>query len=133
MRLLALVVAAAQARAAVAADGVELVDEEDARAVLLRLLEHVAPAARAAAPEPLTEVGARDVEEGHACLAGDGPAEQGLAGPRRTAEQRALRNLAAQLLELRRVLEEIDDLGQLFLGFVDAGHVVEGHAVLVLG
>src|SRR6185436_4233861 len=40
--LLALVVTAAQAGAAVAADGVDLVDEDDAGGVLLALLEEVA-------------------------------------------------------------------------------------------
>jgi hypothetical protein len=55
-RLLALVVAAAEARAAVPADGVDLVDEHDAGRVLLRLLEHVAHAARADADEHLDEV-----------------------------------------------------------------------------
>ena len=45
-RLLALVVPAAEAGAAVAADGVDLVDEDDAGGVLLALLEEVAHAAR---------------------------------------------------------------------------------------
>ena len=44
-RLLALVIAAAEAGAAMAADRVDLVDEDDAGRVLLRLLEHVAHAA----------------------------------------------------------------------------------------
>ena len=44
-RLLALVVAAAQARAADPADRIDLIDEEDAGAVLLGRLEHVADAA----------------------------------------------------------------------------------------
>ena len=59
-RLLALVVAAAQARAAMAADGVDLVDEDDAGGVLLGLLEHVAHAAGADADEHLHEVRAGD-------------------------------------------------------------------------
>src|SRR5690606_41943690 len=45
--LLALVVATAHARAAVTAHGIDLVDEDDARRVLLGLLEHVAHAAGA--------------------------------------------------------------------------------------
>ena len=49
-RLLALVVAAAEAGAAMAADRVDLVDEHDAGRVLLRLLEHVADAARRRRP-----------------------------------------------------------------------------------
>ena len=55
-RLLALVVPAAEARAAVTADGVDLVDEDDAGRVLLALLEEVAHAAGADADEHLDEV-----------------------------------------------------------------------------
>jgi hypothetical protein len=62
-RLLALVVPAAQSRAALASHGVDLVDEHDAGRMLLRLLEHVAHARRAHADEHLDEVGARDREE----------------------------------------------------------------------
>ena len=81
-RLLALVVPAAEARAAVATDRVDLVDEDDAGRVLLALLEEVAHAARADADEHLDEVGARDAEERHAGLARDGAREQRLAGAR---------------------------------------------------
>ena len=55
-RLLALVVTAADARAALAADGVDLVDEDDARRVLLRLIEEVAHARGADTDEHLDKV-----------------------------------------------------------------------------
>ena len=58
-RLLALVMAAAQARTALPADGIDLVDENDAGSVLLGLLEHVAHARSADADEHLDEIGAR--------------------------------------------------------------------------
>ena len=109
-RLLALVVAAAQAGAAVAADGVDLVHEDDAGRVLLGLLEEVAHAARADADEHLDEVRAGDREERDAGLARDGTSEQRLAGARRPVEQDALRNARAERLELLRVLEELLDL-----------------------
>ena len=57
--LLPLVVAAAETGAAMAADRVQFVDEDDARRVLLALLEHVADPARADADEHLDEVGNR--------------------------------------------------------------------------
>ncbi len=81
--LLALVVRAAEARAALAADGVDLVDEDDAGAVALGLIEEVADAAGADADEHLHELRAGDAEEGHAGLAGHGARQQGLAGARR--------------------------------------------------
>ena len=119
-RLLALVVTAAEAGAAMAADRVDLVDEDDAGRVLLRLLEHVAHARGADADEHLDEVGAGDREERHLGLAGDGPRQQRLAGAGRADHQHALGDLAAELLELARVLEEVDDLADFLLGLVDA-------------
>merc|ERR1719353_1092966 len=74
-RLLALVVAAAHPPAggarALAADGVDLVDEDDARRVLLRLAEERADARGADADEHLDELGARRRDEGDAGLARD--------------------------------------------------------------
>ena len=131
--LLALVVAAAEAGAAMAADRVDLVDEDDAGRVLLGLLEHVAHAAGADADEHLDEVRAGDGEERHVGLARDRAGDQGLAGAGRADEQHAARNAAAEALEFLRIAQELDDLLQVLLGLVDAGHVVEGDAAMRLG
>ena len=124
-RLLALVVPAAHAGAAVAADGVDLVDEDDRGGVLLGLVEQVAHAARADADEHLDEVRAGDRVERHARLAGDGARQQGLAGAGRAVQQDALGDLGADGLELRRVLEELLDLLQLLERLVGARDVGE--------
>ena len=126
-RLLPLVVAAAESGAALAADRVDLVDEDDARRVALRLVEEIAHAAGADADEHLDELGAGDAEERHPGLAGDRPREQRLAGARRSDQQHAARDARAERGELLRILEELDDLDQLFLGLFDAGDVGEGH------
>ena len=94
-------------------------------AVLLRLLEEVAHARGADADEHLDEVRARDREERHAGLAGDGAGQQRLAGPGRPVQQHALGDPGAERLELLRVLEELLDLVQLLDGLVDAGDVAE--------
>ena len=130
--LLALVVAAAHAAAATAADGVDLVEEDDAGRVLARLLEEVAHAAGADADEHLDEVGARDREEGHLGLAGDGLGEQRLAAAGRADEQHAARDAAADAREASGVLEELDDLAHLVLGLLGAGDVVEGDVGVAL-
>ena len=131
--LLALVVPAAQTGAAMAADGVDFVDEDDAGRVLLALLEQVAHAARAHAHEHLHEVRTGDGEERHVGFAGDRAGQQGLAGSRRSDQQHALRNAAAQLLELLRLAQELDDLLQFFLGLFHAGHVLERDLLLLRG
>jgi hypothetical protein len=124
-------VAAAQAGAALAADRVDLVDEDDARRVALGLVEQVAHAAGADADEHLDELRAGDAEEGHARLAGDGAREERLARAGRADQQHAARDARAELVELLGVLQELDDLLQLGLGLVHAGHVAEGDDGLV--
>src|SRR5207245_5390624 len=128
--LLALVVPDAQARAAVAADRVDLVDEYDAGGVLLALLEEIAHARGAHADEHLDEVGAGDRKKGDIGLARHGARQQRLAGARRADQQDALGDLAAQFLELPRVFQELDDLLQLDLGFLDPGDILEGDLLL---
>ncbi len=125
-RLLALVVAAAEAGAAMPSDGVDLVDEDDAGARLLRLLEQVADARGADADEHLDEVGAGDREERDAGLTGGRAREQRLAGAGRPVQQHALGDARAERLELLRVLEELLDLVQLLDGLVGAGDVLVG-------
>ena len=120
-------------RAAGLAQGVQLVDEDDAGGLGLGLLEHVADARCADADEHLDEVGAREAEERHARLAGDRLGQQRLAGARRADQQHALGNAAAEDLVLFGRAEELDDLAQLFDRLVDAGHVVERDADVFLG
>ena len=125
--------APAEPGAAVAADGVDLVDEDDGRGARLGLLEQVADPGGADPDEHLDEVRTRDREEGHARLTGDRPGEQRLAGAGRAEQEYAFGDLGAHLLELRRALEELLDLLQLFDRLVDARDVVEGDLRLVLG
>src|SRR3972149_6241993 len=126
-RLLPLVVAADEPRrpGPRLADRVELVDEDDARRLVLGLLEEVAHAGGAHADEHLDELRAREREERHVGLAGDGAREQGLAGARLADEQHALRDAAAQPPVLLGVRQEVHDLDELRLGLVHAGDVGE--------
>ena len=132
-RLLALVIAAAEAGAAMAADRVDFVDEDDAGRILLGLVEHVADTRCADADEHLDEVRTGDREERHVGLAGDGARQQRLAGAGRADQQHAARNLAAEPLELLRIAQELDDFLEILLGLVDAGDVLEGDAAMRLG
>ena len=79
-RLFALVVTAAEPCATLAADGVDLVDEDDRLAELASGLEEVAHAARSDTHEHLHEVGSGHREERNPCLACDGTGNERLAG-----------------------------------------------------
>ena len=60
-------------------------------------------------------------------------ASKRLAGARRADQQHALGDTAAEALEFLRVAEEIHDLLQFFLRFIDAGDVFKRHAARALG
>jgi len=99
------------------AHGVDLVDEDDARRVLLALLEQIAHAARADAAKHLDEV--RTEMRRTAPASPRWPASSRLARPGEPIRSTPW-DAAAQLGELLRVLQEGDDLLELFLGLVDA-------------
>ena len=81
------------------ADGVDLVDEYDARRALLSGGEELAYALRAHAYKYLLKLGARHVKEGHTRLARDGARQQRLARAGRPREEAPLGQLAAEARE----------------------------------
>ena len=131
--LLTFVMAAAESGAALAAHGVDLVDEDDRRRVLLGLFKHVAHAGGADTHEHLHEVRPGDREEWNPGLPCHGPGQQRLAGPGRTVEQHALGDLGAERLVSAGVLQEILDFVQFFDGLVGAGDVGKSGRRHVLG
>src|SRR5438105_2516835 len=86
-------------RLPVRADGVDLIHEDDARAVLLGLLEQITHARGADTHEHLHEVRARDREERDAGLTGHGASEERLACSRRAVQQHSGGYARAERLE----------------------------------
>ena len=123
-RLLALFVAQRVAAAA-AADGVELVDEDDAGRVAARVAEQPPNARGADAGIHLDEVGAAGEQERNAGFAGNRSRQQRLAGAGRADEQHALRDAAADRREPAGLREEVDDFLDFVFGLVHAGDVLE--------
>ena len=131
-RLLALVMAAAETCAALTAYRVDLIDEHDSRCVLLGLLEQVAHTRCADTDVQLNEVRTRNRQERYARLACNRTRDQGLTGARRADQQHALRNTRADLHELLRILEELDNFLQLGLFLIRACHIIEGDLALIV-
>ena len=123
-RLLALLMAQRVAAAA-PANGVELVDEDDARGVTPGVAEHLADARRADAGVHLDEIGSARKQKRHLGFTGDRAREKRLAGPRRADQQNTLGNAPADGGEATGLAQEIDDLPDLLLRFVDTGDVGE--------
>ena len=107
--------------AARAADGVELVDEDDRGRVLARLLEELADAGGAEAGEHLDERRGALRVEARAGLVRDRLGGERLAGAGRAVEQDALRHARAEALEALRVAQEVDHLLELVLRLVEPG------------
>ena len=106
-------------------DGIDLIDEDDGRSVLLGLIEQVAHTGCTKAHEHFHEVGARHGIERHAGLACDGSCQQRLTGTWRAIQQHATRNTGTQSLVTRRILQEVLDFFDFLYGSLFAGHVGE--------
>src|SRR6266540_1630183 len=120
--------AAPEPGATMTTDRIDLVYENDARRVSLGLIEQVTHTRGADAHKHLHEFRPTDREEGHAGLAGDGLREKRLSGAWGPDEEHTLRNSGAERCKFLRVFQKLDDLFQLFFGFVDPCHVEECHA-----
>ena len=97
-RLLAFIVSADIARASLLADGVDLIDKDNAGCLFLGLLEQVTHLRRAHADEHFHKFRTAHGEERHVRLAGDGLGQHRFAGSGRADKQNAFRHLRADLL-----------------------------------
>jgi len=113
--------------------GSDFVDEDNAGRVLFTLLEQIAHAACAHAHEHLDKVRTGDGEERNVGLTRDSARQQSFARTRRADQQHAFRNASAELLELLWFAQELDDLLQLFLGFLNSRDILESHLALLRG
>ena len=114
-RLLPLIMAAANACAAVAADSIDLIHEDDARGLLFGLVEQIADAAGADADKHLDEVGTGDGEEGAVRFAGHRFGDQRFPCPWRADAENPFGNAPAQGGKFLRVFQKLDDLLQALL------------------
>src|SRR5208283_2843562 len=125
--LLTLVIGAHAYRSSPAlTNGINLVNENDRRSRLARLLEQVAHACGAHANEHLDELRATGLEERDLGLAGRGFSQQRLAGARGPDEQHALGDMPAKLPELLWRLQELNDLLEVGNGFIRPTHIFVG-------
>jgi hypothetical protein len=127
--LLSLVVGAERAAEGSAprlADGVQLVQEHQARGLLLGLVEQLSDPGRAQADEHLDELRPRHEEEGDLGLTGHGSGQECLPAARRPEQEHSLGDPAPEALVFLGSPEELDDLLQLLDRLVQPGHIGEG-------
>ena len=80
--LLSFIVAAAEACASASSDSIDLIDEHDARSILLGLVKEVSYSGSSDTYEHLNEVRTRDGEERHSGLSRCSTRDVGLSGTR---------------------------------------------------
>jgi len=124
------VVAAAQARTPLPPNRINFINEEDAGRMLLGVFEHVPDPGCPYADKHFHEIGTGNGEKGYLGFPGDSPGQQSLPRPRAAHHEHALGNTASQLLEFGRIFQKIHQFGNFFLGFVAAGHIRKGDAVI---
>src|SRR5437870_4368810 len=122
--------ASAKTRAAVPPHGVNFIDEDDTRRVLFALNEEIAHSGSADADEHFDEVGTADTEKRHPCFAGDGASQQSFTRPWRTYKKTTLGNSAAEFGKLFGVFQKGNDLLEIVLRFLHAGHIGKRYYVL---
>mmetsp|Transcript_2441 Transcript_2441/g.8243 ORF Transcript_2441/g.8243 Transcript_2441/m.8243 type:complete len:673 (+) Transcript_2441:1388-3406(+) len=127
-RLLPLVVASANASSPGPSHRVDLVNEDDARGVLLGLLEKVPHTGGSHSDEHLDKLGSRDGEERHAGLTRDGLGQQSLSGSGRADEEDTLGDPGAHGGELLGPLQELHDLHEVVLGLIHSSDIVKHDA-----
>ena len=128
-----LTLAAAGGVVPLGADGVDLVDEDNRRRLLVRHAEELAHEPWPVAEVLLDELRARDTQKGRRGLVGDGLGEERLARARRAVQQHALWRVDAQLHEALRVEHrQLEHLAQLLDLVLVAANVVVGDVGLLL-
>ena len=130
-RLLTLVITAHTAVTA-AANGINLINENNTGRILRCILKQVADTGRADTHEHFHEVRTGQGIEGHMGLACHCLCKQGLTGSRRSHKQGSLGKLCAYLGIFAGIVQEVHNLGQGFLGLVLPGHILEGDPGLLL-
>src|SRR5688572_23321614 len=129
--LFALVMTATEAGATMTSHGIDLIDKDDARRILLSLFEKIADTRSANANEHLDEVRAADGKERDIRLAGNRACQQRFSGAGRANKKDAFGDAAAQFLKLLGFLQEVDNLLQFFFGLVDARDIFKRNLLLM--
>mmetsp|Transcript_138958 Transcript_138958/g.241627 ORF Transcript_138958/g.241627 Transcript_138958/m.241627 type:complete len:306 (+) Transcript_138958:1432-2349(+) len=124
-RLLTLVVTLTNTGTTGSAHSINLIDEDQARSVLVGLLEQVPHSASTNTDEHLNEFGTRAAEERHTSLSGNSLGEKGLTGTRGANQQHPLGNLGTHGGVLLRSPQKLHDLNQILLGLFDTSNINE--------
>ena len=129
--LLTLVIASHTAVTA-AANGIDLINENDTGGIFCCVLKQVADTGCTHTHEHFHKIGTRQGIEWHMGLTCHRFCKKGLTCSGRAYQQSALGELGANLGVFTGIVKEVHDLGQGFLGLILPGHILKGDAGLLL-
>mmetsp|Transcript_11735 Transcript_11735/g.25389 ORF Transcript_11735/g.25389 Transcript_11735/m.25389 type:complete len:356 (+) Transcript_11735:1192-2259(+) len=124
--LLSLVVSTRKPSTALAPNSVDLVDEDNARRVLLCVCKQITHARSTHTYKHLHKFRARDRKERHSGLSSHCTRKQRLSGSWRALENNATRNLGANLRESLRFFQKLNHFRQFQLGLIAPSDLLEG-------
>src|SRR5690606_6374696 len=111
--LLTFIIATAKSGTTMPTHGVNFVDKDDARRILLSLFEHVADAACTHTDEHFNKGRTGNGEERHIRFTRNRTSEQSLTCSGRSDEQYTTRNFTAKSLEFLRIAQKFDNFFQI--------------------
>ena len=131
-RLFTLIMATTDTRASLLSDSIDLIDKYDRRRFLTSLLKEVSYTRGSDTDEHLDELRPRYREKWYFTLSCDGTSKKCLTSSRRSLEEDTARDLRTEVLILRRILQEVDDLDQICFLLIRSGHISECHLLIHL-
>mmetsp|Transcript_16893 Transcript_16893/g.29072 ORF Transcript_16893/g.29072 Transcript_16893/m.29072 type:complete len:407 (+) Transcript_16893:208-1428(+) len=126
--LFPLIVSTSESSTTLTSDSIDLINEDNAGSVLLRLREDVTDTRRSNTNEHLNELRSRDGDEGHSSLTSNSLGKKGLTSTGRSIKDNSPWNSAAVLRVHLRLLQEINNLSQLQLGAIASSNILKVHA-----
>ncbi len=129
--LLTLIISAIAAVSALT-DCIDLIDKDDTRCIFLCLTEEVSYSGCTNTDEHLYEIRTCQGEERHMCLTCNRSGEKGLTCSRRAYKKGSLRKLGSDCGIFLRIMQEINNLLQGFLGLVLSCNILECYARFLL-
>src|SRR5690554_477426 len=123
---------AAEACSALTANSIKLVDEDEARCILLGILKEIPNPGGTDPHKHFHKFRATDAEKRYARFSRNCPGQQRLTRTWRSNQQDSLGDFCSYFVVLLRMLQEIYDFYQFLLCLVDTCDMLEGNPALVL-
>mmetsp|Transcript_3420 Transcript_3420/g.5643 ORF Transcript_3420/g.5643 Transcript_3420/m.5643 type:complete len:320 (+) Transcript_3420:2563-3522(+) len=123
--LFTLVITSGKTSTTLTSNGINLIDENNARSILLGLGENITDTGSTHSNKHLNELGTGDGDEGNSSLTSDGLGKKSLTCSGRTIQDNSSGNSAPVLRVNLRLLQKVNNLSQFQLGSITSGDILK--------